>query len=332
MKKSIIEKSDRIFIAGHNGMAGSAIYRALERRGYKNLITENRKNLDLSNYIDVNNWFEKVKPDLVTLSAAKVGGIEANASMPTEFLIENLRIQNNVIEAAWRNNVKRLLFLASSCIYPKECKQPIQEDALLTGKLETTNESYALAKICGLRLCTSLRNQYGFDAISLMPTNLYGPGDNYHKINSHVLASLIRRFTEAVILNKNEVTCWGTGMVYREFLHADDLGDACCFVFENWNPRLEGSPKKNNGEILDYLNVGTGVDLKIKDLAELIAKNVNYKGKINWDNSKPDGTSKKLLNISRLKSLGWEPKIDLEEGIKKTLLEYKIKYNRNNII
>ena len=332
MKKSLIQKSDKIFITGHRGMAGSAIYRALEKKGYKNLIIENRKNLDLSKYTDVNNWFEKVKPDIVTLCAAKVGGIEANLSMPTEFLLENLRIQNNVIEAAWKNNVKRLLFLGSSCIYPKYCKQPIEEEELLTGKLEMTNESYALAKICGLRLCTSLRTQYGFDAISLMPTNLYGPGDNYHQINSHVLASLIRRFTDAVRFNQDEVTCWGSGFVYREFLHADDLGDACCFVLENWDPRLEGSPKKNNGEVLDYLNVGTGVDLTIRDLAELIAKNVNYKGKINWDNSKQDGTPKKLLNISRLKSLGWKPKIDLNEGIKRTVLEYKLKFNVTNII
>jgi len=323
MGKSLINKTDKIFITGHNGMAGSAIYRSFKKNGYENIITETRATLDLSKYLDVNNWFEKVKPDVVILSAAKVGGIEANLSMPTEFLIENLKIQNNVIESAWKNNVKRLLFLGSSCIYPKKSKQPIEEDELLNGKLETTNESYALAKIAGLRLCTSLRLQYNFDAISLMPTNLYGPGDNYHQINSHVLASFIRKFTDAVRFNYDQVTCWGSGMVYREFLHSDDLGDASCFVLENWDPNQEDSPKKNNGEILDYLNVGTGIDLTIKDLAELIAKIVNFKGKISWDKSKPDGTPKKQLNISRLRSLGWQPKITLEKGIKRTIEEYK---------
>ena len=330
MTKKLISKSDKIYIAGHKGMAGSAIYRALKKKGYENLLTLERSKLDLENVSDVNKFFEKNKPNVVVLSAAKVGGIEANLSMPTEFLLSNLRIQNNVIESAWRNKVKRLLFLGSSCIYPKLSKQPIEEDELMEGKLEETNESYALAKIAGLRLCSSLRMQYGFDAISLMPTNLYGPGDNYHEINSHVLASFIRRFSEAANLKLKSVTCWGSGMVYREFLHSDDLGDACCFVLENWDPNKDDSPKKNNGKILDYLNVGTGIDISIKELASLIAKIVNFKGQINWDKSKPDGTRKKQLNISRLKDLGWQPKLSLEEGIKKTISEYNFK-NKNII-
>ena len=323
MTKKLISKSDKIYIAGHNGMAGSAIYRALEKKGYENFIFLNRSELDLENQLDVNAWFEKNKPNIVVLAAAKVGGIEANLSMPTEFLISNLRIQNNVIEAAWKNKVKRFLFLGSSCIYPKFAQQPIEEDELMQGKLEPTNESYALAKIAGIRLCSSLRSQYGFDAISLMPTNLYGTGDNYHEINSHVLASFIRKFSEAVYLKSENVTCWGSGSVYREFLHCDDLGDACRFVLETWDPSLDSAPKKNNGDILDYLNVGTGIDLTIKDLAELIAKLLNYKGQITWDKSKPDGTLKKQLNISRIEKLGWKPKIKLEEGIKQAINDYK---------
>ena len=329
MTKKLISKLDKIYIAGHNGMAGSAIYRAFKKKGYDNLLTVERSKLNLENVSDVNNFFENNKPDVVVLSAAKVGGIEANLSTPTEFLISNLRIQNNVIEAAWKNKVKRLLFLGSSCIYPKLSKQPIEEEELMEGRLEETNESYALAKIAGLRLCHSLRIQYGFDAISLMPTNLYGPGDNYHEINSHVLASFIRKFSEAANLKLKKVTCWGSGLVYREFLHSDDLGDACCFALENWDPNMHNAPKKDNGKILDYLNVGTGIDITIKELALLIAKIVNYKGEITWDKSKPDGTKKKQLNISRLTDLGWQPKISLEEGIQKTISEYII-YKKNS--
>ncbi len=325
MTNKLISKSDKIYIAGHKGMAGSAIYRAFKRKGYENLLTLERSELDLEKVSDVNKFFEINKPNVVVLSAAKVGGIEANLSMPTEFLISNLRIQNNVIESAWRNKVKRLLFLGSSCIYPKFSKQPIEEEELMGGKLEETNESYALAKIAGLRLCSSLRKQYGFDAISLMPTNLYGPGDNYHETNSHVLASFIRKFSEAANLKLKSVTCWGSGMVYREFLHSDDLGDACCFALENWDPNRCDAPKNNKGKILDYLNVGTGIDISIKELAFLIAKIVNFKGQINWDKSKPDGTRKKQLNISRLKDLGWQAKLSLEDGIKKTISEYNLK-------
>ena len=323
MQNKLILKSDKIFIAGHKGMAGNSINRALVKKGYNNILTETRSKLDLENQNSVIEWFHYNTPDVVVLSAAKVGGIEANFNYPTEFLISNLKIQNNVIEAAWKNKVKRLLFLGSSCIYPKYAKQPIEEEELMNGRLEKTNESYALAKITGIRLCSSLRSQYGFDALSLMPTNLYGPGDNYHEVNSHVLASFIRKFVEAKFLNKKEVICWGTGMVFREFLHVDDLGDASCFLLENWDPNSDASPKKNNGDILDYINVGTGVDITIKDLSKLIAKLVGFEGEIIWDTSKPDGTPKKQLNISRIKKLGWSPKISLKEGLKRTISHYK---------
>ena len=329
MQKELISKTDKIFIAGHKGMAGSAINRALIKKGFNNILTENRSKLDLENEISVREWFTKKKPDVVVLSAAKVGGIEANLNKPTEFLISNLKIQNNVIEAAWKNKVKRLLFLGSSCIYPKYAKQPIQEEELMNGRLEKTNESYALAKIAGIRLCSSLRSQYGFDAVSLMPTNLYGPGDNYHEVNSHVLASFIRKFTEAKNLNKKKVVCWGTGMVFREFLHVDDLGNACCFALENWDPNSDLAPKKNNGDILDYLNVGTGVDITIKDLSKLVANLVGYEGEIEWDTSMPDGTPKKQLNISRIRELGWSPKISLKEGLKRTIFEYEKSFKKN---
>ena len=323
MKNDLISKNDKIFIAGHNGMAGSAIKRALISKGFKKIITENKSLLNLTNQYKVEEWFEVHKPDVVVLSAARVGGIEANFKYPTQFLLENLRIQNNVIEASWKNKVKRLLFLGSSCIYPKFAKQPIQEEELLNGLLEKTNESYALAKISGIKLCSALRKQYGFDAISLMPTNLYGPGDNYHKVNSHVFASFIRKFIEAKTNNRKKVVCWGSGMVYREFLHVDDLGDACCFVLQNWDPNAEDAPKTISGDILDYLNVGTGSDITVKELSKLVAEFSGFKGIIEWDKTKPDGTPRKKLDITRIKKIGWSPKVSLEEGIKKTILQYK---------
>ena len=323
MKNDLISKNDKIFIAGHNGMAGSAIKRALISKGFKKIITENKSLLNLTNQYKVEEWFEVQKPDVVVLSAARVGGIEANFKYPTQFLLENLRIQNNVIEASWKNKVKRLLFLGSSCIYPKFAKQPIQEEELLNGLLEKTNESYALAKISGIKLCSALRKQYGFDAISLMPTNLYGPGDNYHKVNSHVFASFIRKFIEAKTNNRKKVVCWGSGMVYREFLHVDDLGDACCFVLQNWDPNAEDAPKTISGDILDYLNVGTGSDITVKELSKLVAEFSGFKGIIEWDKTKPDGTPRKKLDITRIEKIGWSPKVSLEEGIKKTILQYK---------
>ena len=306
----LIHRDDRIFVAGHRGMAGSAICRALKQKGYENLLTAHRDQLDLLDLQAVQHWFSTKKPTVVVLAAAKVGGIFANNTYPADFLLENLKIQNNVIETAWRTGVKRLLFLGSSCIYPKFAEQPIREDSLLTGPLEPTNEWYAIAKISGIKLCESLRRQYGFDAISLMPTNLYGPGDNYHPENSHVLPALIRRFHEANESGAESVTCWGTGSPMREFLHVDDLGNACVFALENWQP---------NSEQLQFLNVGTGVDLHIKDLAEMISSYIGYSGEIQWDTSKPDGTPRKLLDVSEINKLGWKAQISLREGLKNTI-------------
>jgi len=321
--KKLISKEDKIYVAGHRGMAGSAIINELRLAEYKNIITLTRQELDLTNELEVKNWFKENKPDVVVLAAAKVGGIEANNNDPTGFLLENLKIQNNVIESSWKNNSKRLLFLGSSCIYPKFANQPIKEEELMSGYLEPTNASYALAKIAGLRLCKSLRNQYGFDAISLMPTNLYGPGDNYDLQNGHVLPALIRKFYEAKINKSKEVVCWGTGSPYREFLHVDDLGKACLFALENWDPDSPESPKDNQNKPLTYLNVGTGKDMTIKDLALLIAEIVQFNGEIIWDKTKPDGTPRKQLSISRIKAAGWEPQISINEGLKSTIEVYK---------
>ena len=311
--EKLINKDDSFFVAGHRGMAGSAICRALQRSGYGNLLTARRDELDLLDLQAVQRWFTENNPTVVVLAAAKVGGIYANDTYPADFLLENLKIQTNVIETAWRSGVKRLLFLGSSCIYPKFAEQPIQEESLLTGALEPTNEWYAIAKITGIKLCESLRKQYGFDAISLMPTNLYGPGDNYHPENSHVLPALIRRFYEAKESRSLSVTCWGTGSPMREFLHVDDLGEACIFALEKWKP----SPDE-----IQYLNVGTGIDLSIKDLAELIAKTMGYKGNIIWDKTKPDGTPKKQLSVRKFRELGWTARIPLESGLNNTCSLY----------
>ncbi len=320
-----ISLDDRIFIAGSNGMAGKAIYKSLKKAGYgsiKNngiLLTPKRKDLNLLEINDVEKWFYKNKPTVVVIAAAKVGGILANSYFPSEFLLDNLKIQNNIIETSWKYKVKRLLFLGSSCIYPKFAQQPIQEDELLTGELEKTNECYAIAKIAGIKLCEALREQYGFDAISLMPTNLYGEGDNYDVENGHVMASLIKKF----YINKKQsidtVECWGTGSPFREFLHVEDLGDAVTFALENWDPNSPNAPRKKDGKPLYFLNVGTGEDIKIKNLADKISNLVNFKGKIIWDTTKPDGTPRKKLNIDKMTSLGWKAKISLEEGIIRTL-------------
>ena len=324
-----IEKNDTIFIAGANGMVGSSVKRSLLKLGYglkENngaLLTPSRKELDLLNFNEVENWFIRHKPQIVILAAAKVGGIQANNSLPAEFLLENVKIQTNVIENSWRSNVKRLLFLGSSCIYPKFAKQPIKEEYLLESQLEKTNEWYAIAKIAGLKLCEALRKQYGFDAISLMPTNLYGPGDNYHPENSHVMASLISKFTKATIESKPFVNCWGTGTPFREFMHVDDLGDAVVYCLKNWHPTSENAPKDLYGKPLNHLNVGTGIDISIKQLAEKIAEISEFKGEIIWDKSKPDGTPKKQLDISKIKELGWSPKIGLDDGIKQTIRLFK---------
>ena len=327
----LINKEDKIFIAGSRGMVGSAIKRKLSENGYQNLECPSRKELDLTNTKSVNEWFGEKKPDIVILAAAKVGGILANNEYPVDFLLENLKIQNNVIEIAWKNNCKRLLFLGSSCIYPKYSNQPIKEEELLKSQLEKTNEWYALAKISGIKVCQALRKQYGFDAISLMPTNLYGEGDNYHELNSHVLPALLNRFHYHKLQNKSFIKCWGTGNPRREFMHVDDLAEASIFALENWNPDKKDSPLDEYGEPLNWLNVGTGVDIQIKNLAEMIAKITSYEGEIIWDKEKPDGTFQKLLDISKIKSLGWEAKISLKDGIKKTYEEYKRVFAENKL-
>ncbi len=328
MKQKIFP-NDKIFIAGANGMAGSAIKRALIKYGYGlekmqgKLLCPKSKELNLLNYLEVEEWFMKNRPSVVILSAAKVGGIHANNSQPADFLLDNLKIQNNVIEIAWKSGVRRFLFLGSSCIYPKFANQPIKEEYLLESSLEKTNEWYAIAKIAGLKLCAALRKQHGFDAISLMPTNLYGPGDNYHSRNSHVMAALISKFSQASLESKPFVECWGSGSPLREFLHVDDLGNAVVFCLENWQPNRDQAPKDLYGNPLNHLNVGTGKDISIKDLAEKIAKFSEFKGEIIWDDSKPDGTPKKQLDISKIKELGWSPKIELNDGIKETIRLYR---------
>ena len=317
---SLITPVDRIFVAGHRGMAGSAICRALKRSGYGDpahaggLLTATRAELDLLDGAAVERWFAECQPTVVVLAAAKVGGIQANSTYPADFLLDNLKIQTHVIEAAWRSGVRRLLFLGSSCIYPKFAEQPIREEALLSGSLEPTNAWYAIAKIAGIKLCEALRRQHGFDAISLMPTNLYGPGDNYHPENSHVLPALIRRFHEAAQAQAPSVTCWGSGSPLREFLHADDLGEACVFALEHWRP---------GPDELQFLNVGTGIDLSIRELAEAVAAATGFRGTISWDTSKPDGPPRKQLDVSRLAQLGWRARIPLHEGLQRTVAEFR---------
>ena len=316
--KILISKNDSIYVAGHNGLAGSAICRALRNFGYKNIITVSRKELDLRNQIKVRKWFKENSPDIVILAAAKVGGILANSIYPYDFIIENIQIQTNVIESAFQNSVKRLLFLSSSCAYPQKCSQPIREEYLLSNYLEKTNENYALAKIVGMKFCEALRKQKKFDAFSLMPTNLYGPNDNYQDNNSHVFAALIKKFVIAEIKNHDQVVCWGDGSPKREFLHVDDLADASVFCLENFQSDLNSSP---------FLNIGTGKDISILDLAILIKNKVGFKGSILWDKTKPNGTPLKRLDISRIEKLGWKYKISLEEGIEKTIKDFKKNIN-----
>ncbi|SEQ18797.1 GDP-L-fucose synthase [Neolewinella agarilytica] len=296
--------TDKIYIAGHRGMVGSAIQRNLEAAGYHNIITRTSRELDLRDQSLVNSFFQEERPDYVFLAAAKVGGILANNTYRGEFLYDNLMIEANIIEAARVFGVTKLMFLGSSCIYPKLAPQPLTEDALLTGPLEPTNEPYAIAKITGIKLCDAYRHQYGCDFISVMPTNLYGPNDNYDLKTSHVLPALIRKFHEAKVNNEKEVVMWGTGLPKREFLHADDLADACVFLMENFSD-------------YGFVNVGTGVDLAIIDLARTIKEVVGYKGEITHDLTKPDGTPRKLMNVDKLHAMGWKHKIDLREGIEK---------------
>jgi len=304
----------KVYIAGHQGMVGSAIKRALEKRADVELITQSRTELDLSNQADVENFFQTQRIDEIYLAAAKVGGIHANSAYPAEFIYENLILQCNVINAAHSANINKLLFLGSSCIYPKHSAQPIREEALLTGPLEPTNEPYAIAKIAGIKLCESFNRQYGRDYRAIMPTNLYGPYDNFHAENSHVIPGLLRRFHHAKVNNDGEVTAWGSGNPMREFLHVDDMAAASTHVMEISAELYQMS----TGPTLSHLNVGTGVDCTIKELVETVARVIEYKGNIEWDASKPDGTPRKLLNVDRLHSLGWNHQLSLEQGLKNT--------------
>lgn len=305
-----MNKDSKIYIAGHRGMVGSAIHRKLQKEGFQNILTRSSKELDLRNQVEVAEFFEKEKPDYVFLAAAKVGGILANNKYRADFIYDNLMIQNNVIHQSYLNSVKKLLFLGSSCIYPKFAPQPLKEEYLLTGELEPTNEPYAIAKIAGIKMCDAYRDQYACNFISIMPTNLYGPNDNYDLQTSHVLPALIRKFHEGKLNNKKAVQLWGSGTPKREFLHVDDLADACYFLMNNFNES-------------GFVNVGTGIDISIKELAELIKKIVGYNGQLEWDDSKPDGTPRKLMNVEKLNKLGWEYKIKLDDGISSVYDGYK---------
>ena len=322
-KKPLINLNDKIYVAGHKGMVGSAILRLLKKNKFENILTTSKEELNLLNSQDVDQWFCKNKPDIVILAAAKVGGILANDNYPVNFLLENLKIQNNVIESAWKSGTRRLLFLGSSCIYPKLAKQPIKEEYLNCGELEKTNQWYATAKISGIKLCEAYKKQYNFDSICLMPTNLYGPGDNYHSKNSHVIPSLIKRFYDAKSTNKSEVICWGSGNPRREFLHVEDLAAASIFTLRYWNPKLEKEILSKNSSSQLHINVGTGNDLTIRELAEEIASIIGYAGEIKWDSTKEDGTPQKLLDVSKLKKMGWTSKIDLEKGLRDTVDNFK---------
>lgn len=314
----MMDKHAKIYVAGHRGMVGSAIVRKLRADGYDNIICRTHGELDLKNQSAVNAFFSEEKPEYVFLAAAKVGGIVANSNALADFMYDNMIMEMNVIHAAWQNGVKKLEFLGSSCIYPKMAPQPMPESCLLTSALEPTNEAYALAKISGLKYCEYLNRQYGTDYISVMPTNLYGPNDNYHPEHSHVLPALIRRFHEAKISGAEEVTCWGTGTPLREFLYVDDLADACVFLMNNYSGN-------------ETVNVGTGKELTIKQLTELVAEIVGYTGKIKWDPSCPDGTPRKLLDVSKLERLGWTYKTELRDGIRlayKDFLENPVRAER----
>lgn len=297
-----MKPSDKIFIAGHRGMAGSAIMRRLQKEGYRNFVNRTSAELDLRNQAAVADFFEQEKPDYVFLAAAKVGGILANNTYRAEFLYDNLMIQSNVIHHAWKNGVKKLLFLGSSCIYPRLAPQPMKEEYLLTGPLESTNEPYAIAKIAGIKMCDAYRSQYGCNFISVMPTNLYGPNDNYDLNSSHVLPALLRKFHEAKENGSKEVIVWGTGNPRREFLHVDDMADACVYLMKDFNSA-------------GFINIGTGEDISIRELSTLIKKITRYEGSIIYDESKPDGTPRKLLDVSKLSSMGWKASISLQKGI-----------------
>ena len=308
-----MDQNSKIYIAGHNGMVGSALLRYYSSMGFQNIVTRNSQELDLRNQVQVQNFFGSEKPEFVILAAAKVGGIWANSTYKGTFIYDNLMIQNNVIHQAYINKVKKLLFLGSSCIYPKMATIPLKEEALLTGKLEPTNESYAIAKIAGIKMCDAYRDQFGCDFISVMPSNIYGPNDNYDLKNSHVLPALIRKFHEAKLNGDSEVVVWGSGTPMREFLYVNDLADACYFLFDNYSEP-------------GFINVGTGMDITIKDLALLIIELVGYTGNITFDNTKPDGTPRKVMDISKLSALGWSPEISLKDGLILTYDDFKSNY------
>ena len=301
--------NSRIYVAGHRGLVGSAIYRLLKKRGFENLITRTHSELELMDAVAVQNFFEETKPEFVFLAAAKVGGIHANSTYPADFIRENLVVQTNVIHESWRNDVEKLMFLGSSCIYPKLCPQPISEESLLTGELEPTNEAYALAKIAGIKTCQSYNQQYGTTFISAMPTNLYGINDNFHPENSHVLPALIQRFHEAKLADSESISIWGTGNPRREFLHSDDLADAVLFLMENYNDS-------------EIVNIGCGEDQTIRVLAETIREVVGYSGSLEFDSSRPDGTPQKILDISKIRVLGWTPEIPLKNGLEQVYQWY----------
>lgn len=298
-----MDKQSKIYVAGHRGMVGSAIVRELRRQGYDNIITRTHAELDLTNQVAVNEFFATERPEYVFLAAAKVGGIQANDLHPADFMYDNMMLEMNVIHAAWKNGCKKLEFLGSSCIYPRMAPQPMPESCLLTSALEHTNEAYALAKISGLKYCEYLNRQYGTDYISVMPTNLYGPNDNYHPVHSHVLPALIRRFHEAKLANQPEVVCWGDGSPLREFLYVDDLANLCVFLMNNYSGN-------------ETVNAGSGKELTIKELAEKVARTVGYEGRIVWDTTKPNGTPRKLLNVDKARNLGWTYSTELDEGLK----------------
>jgi GDP-L-fucose synthase len=312
-----MKQDSKIYVAGHRGLVGSAIWRELERQGYKNLIGRSHKELDLLDAAAVARFHGEERPEYVFVAAAKVGGILANNEQPAEFLFQNLQIQSNLIHGAWKATVKKLLFLGSSCIYPKLAPQPLKEEYLLTGPLEPTNEWYAVAKIAGIKMCQAYRRQYGCDFISAMPTNMYGPNDNYDLKTSHVLPALIRKFHEAKAGGAPNVTCWGTGKPLREFLYADDLAGACVFLMQQYSEE-------------QFINVGYGSDISIRDLAELVRRIVGFKGDIVWDTTKPDGTPRKLMDSSRLFALGWKPRIDLEAGIRLAYEDFLKRFGAGN--
>jgi len=319
----MLNPTDTIYVAGHRGLVGAAIVKQLEKNGFKNILTRTHAELDLTDQQAVTQFFSEHKIDYVVLAAAKVGGIVANNTYPAEFIYQNLMIESNVIHQAYRAGIEKLLSLGSSCIYPRNAPQPMREDALLTSQLEPTNEPYAIAKIAGIKLCESYNRQYGTDYRSVMPTNLYGPEDNFHPQNSHVIPALIRRFHEAKMAQSDSVTIWGTGQVKREFMHVRDMADACSYIMQLEPQRY----KENTQEMLSHINIGTGVDVRIAELAELVKKVTEFDGKIEYDTSKPDGPSRKLLEVSRLSNMGWKAKISLEEGLGDTYNWYRDNIN-----